>query len=291
MNIAFLINNDYAEQLSVALTSLLINLKKDEDINVFVFNTGLSELNKQKLKNINCGKKYNMEFIWSDETQFKDLPTAIHLKRLDYIRMLFPTLLDCDKLLYLDSDILVFNDIADYYNTEFEDNYAVVIRDRWAHSFQIENHMSKLGVLNYFNAGVMLLNLKKMREDSIQEECFSFIKNYPELTIFMEQCVFNKVFKNKVKFIDKKYNFQYKLNTSEKIYEEFYKIHGFPHIIHFVGHEKPFGGYAHPFENKYFEILKKTPYKISFFKFKSRMWKKLLKKLKKRIVIILKCMI
>ena len=291
MNLAFLIDDNYAEQLAVTLTSLIINSKKDNEFNIFVFNTELSEINKTKLKAIKCGKKYNIEFISVDEKVFENLPKVSHLKTLNYVRILFPSLINEDKCLYLDCDLLVFKDLDELYNTDFDDNYAVAVRDRWANSFQIESQMKKFGIDNYFNAGVMLLNLEKMRADSIQDKCLEYIKTNSKDIMFLEQCVFNKIFANNVKFVDKTFNFQYKLKHSEEVYKDFYNKNGCPHIIHFVGYEKPFGGFAHPFENKYFAFLKKTPFKITYLNFKLRMWESFFKKLKKRFVIIFKCMI
>ena len=291
MNIVFLIDDNYAEQLAVTLASLLINSNGGVEFNIFVFNTGLSEKNITRLKNINCGKKFNIEFFSVDDSIFDDLPRVSHLKKLNYVRLLFPSLIKCNRCLYLDCDLLVFKGLEEFYNTNFEDNYAVVVRDRWANSFQLENQMKKFGINNYFNAGVMLLNLEKMREDNIEGKSFDYIKTNASEIMFLEQCVLNKVFADKVKFVDKTYNFQYKLKHSEEAFDDFYSKNAYPHILHFVGYEKPFGGFAHPFENKYFEVLKKTPYRILYINFKMRMWKKLFEKLKKRIVIILKCMI
>ena len=122
-----------------------------------------------------------------------------------------------------------------------------------------------------------------MRNHNIQKLCFKFLSEQPDKIVLLDQCVLNFAFNDNVKFISTRYNFQYKLNISKKIKN--------PAIIHFVGKEKPYFGYVHPYENLYYHYLKLTPFRVSFFEFKQRMWKMFYPKFIKRIFIILMCML
>lgn len=281
MNLAFLIDDNYAEQLAVTLASVLKNDKHNTKFNVYVLDTGISEANKAKISKTKGN--YEINFISINPSLFENFPTIYHLKSLNYARLLLPSLVECDKILFLDCDLLILDDLYELYNTDFNDNYACAVKERLSDEPFISRQIKKLEIQNYFNAGVMLLNLDKMRADNIEEKSLKFAQEEPEKILLLDQCVLNHVFQDKVKFVDKKWNYQYKLNVSKKMKK--------PSIIHFVGHEKPFLGFAHPYENLYYKYLKLTPYKISFFEFKKKMWESFFKKFKKRFVIIFKCMI
>ena len=281
MNLAFLIDDNYAEQLAVTLTSIFTNDRHGTKFNVYVLDTGISEANKAKI----CVTKgnYEISFIPVSKNLFANLPSIYHLKTLNYARLFLPSLVNCSRILFLDCDLLVLDDLVELYNTDFDGNYACVVRERLSDESYILKQIQKLGIQTYFNAGVMLLNLDKMRADNIEEKSLKFVQEEPEKILLLDQCVLNYVFQDKVKFVDKKWNYQYKHNVSKKMKK--------PAIIHFVGREKPFLGFAHPYENMYYKFLRLTPYKISFFEFKKKMWRMLLPKLQKRSLIILKCMI
>lgn len=281
MNIAFLIDDNYSEQLAVTLASILKNDKHNTRFNVYVLDTGISEGNKAKISELKGN--YEITFIPVEKSLFENFPTVYHLKNLNYARILLPSLVDCEKILFLDCDLLVLDDLTELYSTDFENNYACAVRERLSDESYIKNQIKKLGIKTYFNAGVMLLNLEKMRENDIANKSMRFAQEHPEKILLLDQCVLNHVFQDKVKFVDKKWNYQYKLNVSKKMKNLA--------IIHFVGKEKPFLGFAHPYENLYYNYLKLTPFKISFWGYKQKMWNMFLTKFKRRICVVVNCMV
>lgn len=283
MNIAFLIDDSYSEQLAVTLASILKNDKHNTKFKVFVLDMGISEENKNKIISLKQYKDFSISFIPVNKDLFTDFPTIYHLKVMNYARLLLPSLVDCSKILFLDCDLLVLGDLTELYNTDFDNTYACVVKERLSNELYIQRQLKNLGTKFYFNAGVMLLNLDKMREDDIQTKSLDFARQHPERILLLDQCVLNHVFQDNVKFIDKKYNYQYKLNVSKK--------YGKSVIVHFVGKEKPYYGYAHPYENLYYRFLKLTPYKINFIEFKAKMWEMFYPRFKKRVCVLLKCMI
>lgn len=281
MNLAFLIDDNYAEQLAVTLASILKNDRHGTKFNVYVLDTGISEANKAKISETKGN--YEISFISVNPSMFENFPTTYHLKTLNYARLLLPSLVNRSRILFLDCDLLVLDDLVEFYNTDFDGNYACVVRERLTNEPHIQTQIKKLEVQNYFNAGVMLLNLDKMRANNIEDKSLKFAQEEPEKILLLDQCVLNHVFQDKVKFVDKKWNYQHKLNKSPKPKKAA--------IIHFVGWEKPFFGFAHPYENMYYKYLKLTTYKISFYEFKKRMWNMFYPRFKKRVCILIQCMI
>jgi len=271
VNIAFLIDNNYSEQLAVTIMSVLKNDKSGNHFHFYVLTDFISQKNKKKILDLKLYKNFEIEFITLDFSVFKSLPTLYHLKTLNYGRILLPSLIKVDKLLFLDCDLIVQDDLTELYNTDFENIFACVVKERLSNENYIIKQISRLGITHYFNAGVMLLNLKKMKNENIQEKCLEFMNNSPEKILLLDQCVLNYAFQDKTKFLDKTYNYQYKIGYSKDLYNTFKNKNGSAKILHFVGKEKPYFGYKHPFENLYYNYLKETSYKLPYTIFKLKM--------------------
>lgn len=281
MNIAFLIDNNYAEQLAVTIASILKNNTSNSSLKFFVLNSNLSEHNKQKIILMKKYKNFDIEFVYVDENLFEDLPTNYHLKSLNYARILLPNVVNVDKILFLDCDLLVNKDLSSLYSIEISNVFAGVVQERLAYSTALRRQYDNLQIKHYFNAGVILFNLEKARKENIVEKTINFINNNQEKLMLLDQCALNFAFHDNVTFINKKYNFQYKLGYSEKDYRNLLKTDE-PAILHFVGKEKPYYGYNHPFEDLYYEYLKYTPFKCTFLTFKIKMFfLKLIRNIKK----------
>jgi lipopolysaccharide biosynthesis glycosyltransferase len=127
------------------------------------------------------------------------------------------------------------------YDVDISDACAAVVEDvvsTRGNKKTYDKLCSNLGVNRYFNAGVLLLNLKKLRDDGVEGKCFAFIENERDRIVFWDQCVLNYVLKNKVLFLADVYNFQYnpRHHDMDKIYNS---RKDDVVIVHFVGPLKP----------------------------------------------------
>jgi len=103
-----------------------------------------------------------------------------------------------DKILYIDSDIVVYNNIEPLYNMKIDDYHFAAVKDSIGSKF-----INK----NYINSGVLLLNIKKMKEDNVFENCRKMVE---KRKMFMpDQTALNKYCTSK-KYIPRKYNEQKK---------------------------------------------------------------------------------
>ena len=120
------------------------------------------------------------------------------------LKFLIPELFpDIDRILYLDGDLIVRVDIGEFYDCDLEDYYAAAVIDSGSMYYK---HQYVQKVTNYFNSGVMLLNLKKLRNERVTEQLLETKKNLND-TSLMDQNVFNLVFDKKVKLLPIRYNF------------------------------------------------------------------------------------
>ena len=112
---------------------------------------------------------------------------------------------EIDKILYLDGDIIVNSDISELFDVELNDNYLAVVYDNGKFC---SNKIPNINPNQYFNSGVMLLNLKKMREDNAKDLLYKAKENN-DSNFFMDQNAFNIVFADKAVLLSLKYNCQY----------------------------------------------------------------------------------
>ena len=137
-------------------------------------------------------------------------------------RLLLPDiLLDVDECIYLDSDTLICDDIADLFSYDISNCYLAAVVDSDISKVPY-NNMGNLDLEKYFNAGVLVLNLAKLRNDNKVEEFLSSIDMNWQLN---DQDILNKSCLGKVIFLEGKYNrFSYSAESGDDSV-----------VIHFLG--------------------------------------------------------
>ena len=111
-----------------------------------------------------------------------------------------------DKIIYLDTDTIINNNLALLYNVDIENFELACVKDlyNWASP-------SRWGIRNYFNAGVLLLNMKKIRETGMFERARKLC--HDKKMLYMDQDALNKTVKYK-KVLPEKFN------SKDKYYPE-----------------------------------------------------------------------
>lgn len=214
MNVVLASDDNYVPLLTIAAVSFLVNNQKDfNEFNIFILDDGITENNKNKieavLKEYNC----NISFIKTKKIEDLDFK-VLSLERGElpslttYARLFIPSLLpeDVDKVLYLDCDSIIVDSFKQLWQEDISNYYCAAVRDCSNTSF-----MEALGVSRdeeYFNAGVLFINLKKWRDDDVEEKFIEFLTNNQQRYYQHDQGVLNNVFKNKIKAVHPKYNLQ-----------------------------------------------------------------------------------
>ena len=208
--IFFAIDNGYVPFLAVALESLIENSSKKYYYSIKVLYTNISEENKKK---INKYKRENVNIEFVDLNYYiekvKDkLYTRDYYTKTTYFRLFIPNLYpQYNKAIYLDSDIVVLGDISELYNQEIENNLVAAAPDDVIQSTKVFQEYAEkvVGVAdyrNYFNAGILLMNLDEFRKFKFQEK-FLYLLETIKFTVAQDQDYLNRLSKGKVKIIDK----------------------------------------------------------------------------------------
>lgn len=277
INICFIVNDKYAWLAGAAIFSIFKNKNKSSKYEIFIISHNINKENKDKLNSLNKNG-FKISCVELKEAQkYDQIPiTSWHTSKISLFKFDIPAILsDLDKVLYLDADILVQKDLEALYNTNLQENYAAVIRDPLPILRDRKKHAEDLGLESetaYFNSGVMLLNLKKLREENITEKLINYKIN--KYNYFMDQDAFNAVFRGNVKYISVKYNIfplfleNFTVEQLEGFYgEKFCKKLSdnckSAVILHLVGYKKPWSDWINFYHLTYlyFKYLFSSPFR------------------------------
>ena len=201
----FAVDYKYAPMLGVTLKSMLQNASKDYFYKVYVLTTNLADDLKEKVHASTDAQNASIEFI-SLKEKLDAYSNMFHLRdyysQETYFRLFIASLYpEYDKVLYLDSDLLILDDISKMYNTELGDNLlGAAVEETVLTINEFGEYVEKaLGVKreNYFNAGIILINAKKFREEKIQEKFVKLLNRFP-FRIAQDQDYLNVLCKDRV---------------------------------------------------------------------------------------------
>ena len=208
--IFFAIDDGYMPFLAVALESLIENSSKKYYYSIKILYTNISEENKKKINKYKR-ENVNIEFVdlnyyiekLKDKLYTRDYYTNTTYFRL-FIANLYP---QYNKAIYLDSDIVVLGDISELYNQDIGDNLIAAAPDDVIQTIKVFQEYAEkvVGVAdyrNYFNAGILLMNLDEFRKYNFQNK-FLYLLETIKFTVAQDQDYLNRLCKGKVKIIDK----------------------------------------------------------------------------------------
>ena len=228
-----------------------IRLNTDREINAWVLVDQLPSFNVDYKKykiNMNIVDAKNLKLDATHEKIVNDSYSTLGYGRL-FITRIVPA--EVKKLRYLDTDIYAYNNINELYDTNIDGKYAAVVLDVSVQCFA-KNELKLTKVSKYFNAGMMLLNLDKIREDKVDDACIEFYFNPPDWYIqndlcIKDQTILNYCFKENVLFVNPKYSIQ-TLTFGYGQYNEYIKQFGYADLqqlissgvlVHMQGKAKP----------------------------------------------------
>lgn len=230
INVAFNIDNNYTTYLLLTLNSIFANNKSNSDYHFYVIENDLSNRNKNRIVEFIHKNNQTVDFVGIDK-KLLDIGSSYYrnhpITNIAYARIFLPDLLpDLDKILYLDSDILVRSDLSELYNTNLGKYAMGMCIDYSYFNANIRNPK-----IRYYNDGVILMNLKLMRQYKLVNKMVDYTKEHPKL-LYADQDVINKSVSNYIKTLDQKWN------------NQFYDGHSLKRdlnqgIIHYISHTKP----------------------------------------------------
>ncbi len=256
--ITFSSSDYFVPYLAITIESLLANGNKNINYDLIVFNKDISEQSKHMLEKVCSQDNVSIRFI-NVEKIFKklNLYTPGHVTIETYFRLVIPIFMrDYDKILFLDSDLLIQDDIKKLYDIDIT-NYAVAAAVECLMSAllgiygkdAVKYMYDKLHLKNadyYFQAGVMLMNIKYFNNNNCSKKLLNMVSNFNYNIV--DQDALNELLNDKIMWLSNEWNYpplqkhmikaNYIENMSEPVRNMYLSVKK-PKILHFADFEKP----------------------------------------------------
>ncbi len=258
----------YCRHAAVTAVSIFANTSGRVCLHI-VHDDTLTDDNRGKLEQIASSYGQETDFINVEKLLDTDRVDASRLTldgmRGTLFRLLLPDVVDADKVIYLDCDVVVNMDIAELWNAPLGGRALAAARDVWSLNYlkgrplpwRLDKAWRMLGVKRgeYFNAGVLLLDLKKIREEyDFLEAVADFYAKYKKCITLADQDCLNHIFADDKTLVDERFN----RIDAEGAAEE--NLRG--SIWHMAGGAaKPWALCTRPYvDDLYWRYLRMTPY-------------------------------
>lgn len=273
INVVFVCDNNYAHILATSIKSILENKAPTDKLFIYVIHPDFTENNINKLE-LMTGNEAKLQFIKFNIDALKNAPRNYHI--MCYAKILLPKLLpNIAKILYIDVDTIILKSLQPIWDTDMTTLYVAAVQNQFNEETLINNHpASSSGKYKnpdkFFNSGVMLLNLEKIREDGMDQRLTHEMleeKHYPG-----DQPIFNYVLNRRLIYLPPKWNAQSNLFTSKEYDsshlisndEDLLEATQDPCIVHFSGNE--YKNDFHFFKYLFLSYMYKTPWRNIAFK-------------------------
>ncbi|ARC85976.1 glycosyl transferase 8 family protein [Clostridium argentinense CDC 2741] len=204
MNILVTLNSNYIEQLIIMIYSILKS-NPNVNFNVYIAHKELTEDDFSYIERYLDKKRCKIISVKVTDKVLKDAPVTKRYPREMYFRIFAAQFLpkDLDRILYLDPDLVVINPLNELYYMDFEDNYYIA-------ASHVRKTMQKLNRFRldmdenayYINSGVMLMNLKLLREKQNIDSVFEYIEKNKNLLLLPDQDVLSALYGGKTKVVE-----------------------------------------------------------------------------------------
>ncbi len=283
--VCFISDDGYVIPTATAIQSLIQNKKAETHYDIYIISPSLSQKSIERFKLFSsCTVKINI--IQSSMEKYSNLhhyykKTFCVATPAALLKFEIPNFLaSYNKAIYLDGDILVKKDLSDLWNVDVDKYYVAAVYD----TGRLYSKNEKFALYpQYFNSGVMLLNLNLLRKNNIPEKLYEAKKNSLDMSL-MDQNIFNQVLKEKIKNIDivfnylvinlhravDKYAFQDINNLFHSKYLSLEDIEDKAYILHFSSKDKPWKYYNGEYSEVWYEYFMRCPFNDEIIK---RVWK------------------
>lgn len=272
----------YKPYVYTLLQSINDNKKTGTKIDAVILHSSWSGNSIREFKKyINCLKDISIRFYdvrsLGKEFNFSLSPYAPHVSEESFYRLLIPMIFSCyDKVIFLDSDMIVKGDIAELYKLASDEHIITATRDadfssqyyqfEDVHDY-VDNILGLENCTDYFQAGMFIFNLKKYRSYYRNDELLEcgFKRQYK----YLDQDVLNVFFKKDVYHVTIEWNVMVnnynRIERARKyapayVYNEYVDAYQHPQIIHYAGGIKPWQNIDVDFAIDFWEVARRTPY-------------------------------
>lgn len=244
MNILLCADSGILDCMKVLLNSLAMNNK---DADIYICKSVLVEKEIDELEELFATRSFRLHFYMIPE-DIIDRMRNVHRQYIStrssymtWLRLAALFFIDVEKALWLDADIVVDGDLHPLYNMDISEYYFAAVPDAATCDLDYEKMRLRipLGCM-YINAGVLLMNIPKMKKVFSLESLFSYMENEARWHCMQDQDFLNKLFWPKILYLEDKWNAM----TSEYGQEMAPRSKEPAVIYHYAGYIKPWDDFS-----------------------------------------------
>lgn len=250
----------YSRHAGVVMTSLLARTRSPVCLSV-LHDATLTSDNRERMERTASAFEKDIRFVDVSDAvarmgdNLDDITGTF--SRGTLFRLLIPELLNAEKALYLDCDIAVNLDVAELWAIDIEDVSLAAVPDRSVKKAQHRLHekvrcrVMRYDAENYFNAGVLLMNLPRIRQKyDLVREAARFFRRYRLCLDYPDQDLFNVLFRDDARLIDERFN---RITNHHDIENA---------ILHLTGKYKPWSHHlCEPRDRFYWQIFAQSEWR------------------------------
>lgn len=259
-------DENYAQHVGVMLQSMFSNLQATSSLCIYLIDGGISSTNRMHIQSIVESHGGSLQIIHPDTTDYERLPKARYgLAAYQRVSMAECLPKSVNKVIYLDADTLVFDDIAKLWSVRLGDKPLAAV-ENFSPTAHCRGGFSRQA---YFNSGVLVTYLDYWRSNSIKKQVIEYLdRNHANLRCY-DQCGLNHAFQNNWLKLLPEWNQQGDLFRVIRKYAQGcgythqQLLHAIqqPSIAHFIGTQKPWLWRSFsPFKKHYRHYLSQTPW-------------------------------
>ncbi|MCA9233865.1 MAG: glycosyltransferase family 8 protein [Planctomycetales bacterium] len=282
-------DENFAMPLAATVRSAIDNLAPERKLRLFILDGGICADIKTKLEQSWPAGRFDVSWVDVDAGALADAPVSGHVSQVAYYRILMPRLLPegLDRVIYLDSDLVVCADLTRLWESDFEGAPCLAVQDCAApfvdasqalanfnrcgphlgSSTPIENYR-ELGLdplAPYFNSGILLVDLQAWRNEDLSGQLLACLEQNSAHVLWWDQYALNVVLSGRWKPLDPRWNqgaHAFAFNTwSQSPYDAtvYRQVRDEPYIIHFTTHNKPWMvSCLHPLRKQFYRYVDRT---------------------------------
>lgn len=280
--VVFAASNSYVPMLTTTLASLLENSSSERKYDLVVLHRDITLDNQEIMRDF-------VETYPQAVLRFVNISTIIdqytlkthneHISTETYLRFLIQDVLSCyDKVVYSDADLIFEADVAKLFDTDLKGQVVGAVKDiDFMGNVNLSEKRRKYATdilklddpYAYFQAGVLLLDLPKMRNIFSVREWLLFSSSLP--FIYDDQDVLNSACKNRITFLDARWNVMHDCagrvdaifsKAPHEAFAQYRQARTNPYVIHYAGFDKPWKNPWCDFATRYWHYAQRTPYAL-----------------------------
>ena len=279
MNILYTFNDKFVPQVASSIISVCENNQATTQINFFVISMGITKRHQQQLRKMveKYGRKITFYELDDYKLYFDYAFDTGSFHPIILVRLLLDKFLpkDVDKIIYMDGDTICVGNLNELYSCKMDGKIVGMCMEPTVNPRDRKKLNLRGG--EYYNSGVMLIDLKKWRKEKVGEKMFDYLKinqGKPKFVV-NDQDILNVYFRDRIYILPPKYNYTNMLDNynyktlckltkpakyvSKGIFDEARRE---PVVIHYLGFDRPWYKYStHKYRDEYKKYLKMTEWK------------------------------